>query len=94
MSIHVRACLHNGVTEYHLRYPGMSLPEAQAIADKINAGALNSRGRPTQADEETLDTSCKDYDLLERKHKQDAWTDDQQRHFEAGWEAAVRHYFG
>lgn len=28
-----------------------------------------------------------DYDALERMHKQEGWTNDQQYHFEAGWEA-------
>lgn len=50
--------------------------------------------RPLQEDDESLDLSCKDYGLLERKHKQDAWTEDQQSHYEAGWEAAVKFYFG
>jgi len=31
-----------------------------------------------------------DYDILERMHKQEGWTRDQERHFEAGWEAAMR----
>jgi len=93
MSIHVRACVHNGVTEYHLRYPGMTQKEAQALADKINAGALNTRGRPTQEDGFSLDLQCKDYDGLERKHKQEAWSDEQADHYEAGWEAAVKYYF-
>jgi len=35
-----------------------------------------------------------DYDLLERMHKHTGWDDDQQKHFEYGWEAcewAFRH---
>jgi hypothetical protein len=72
----------------------MTQKEAQAIADKINAGALNSRGRPTQEDGFSLDLQCKDYGLLERKHKQEPVHADQQDHYEAGWEAAVRYYFG
>lgn len=28
-----------------------------------------------------------DYDSLERAHKQEGWSEDQQRHFEMGWEA-------
>ena len=40
MSIHVCKCEHKGVTEWHLRYPGMTQNEAQDVADKINAGAL------------------------------------------------------
>lgn len=31
-----------------------------------------------------------DYDSLERMHKQEPWTADQQRHFEHGWEAGQR----
>ncbi len=42
MSIHVCKCVHNGIEEYHLRYPGLTEKEAQQIADKINAGALES----------------------------------------------------
>lgn len=38
MSIHVCKCEHNGRTEYHLRYPGMTKDEAQALADHINGG--------------------------------------------------------
>lgn len=41
MSIHVCKCEYNGREEFHLRYPGMSLSEAQHIADLINAGALD-----------------------------------------------------
>ncbi len=94
MSIHVCTCQHNGKTEFHLRYPGMTPEEAQAIADKINKGALNSKGRPLQEDGESLDLKCKEFDLLERKHKYEAPTPDQEDHYEAGWEAAVKYYFG
>jgi hypothetical protein len=38
----------------------MTQKEAQALADKINAGALNSRGRPTQEDGFSLDLQCMD----------------------------------
>ena len=38
MSVHVCKCKK----EYHIRYPGMTEEAAQDIADKINAGALNS----------------------------------------------------
>ena len=53
MSIHVCKCDHNGRTEYHLRYPGMSKDEAQWIADEINGGALTdgkkaARTQPAQ----------------------------------------------
>jgi hypothetical protein len=41
MSIHVCKCVHNGREEFHLRYPGLSESEAQALADKINAGQLD-----------------------------------------------------
>ena len=41
MSIHVCKCKHNGIEEYHLRYPGLSEDEAQNIADMINGGALS-----------------------------------------------------
>lgn len=47
---------------------------------------------PLQADGESLDLQVKDYALLERMHKQEAWTTDQQHHFEAGWEAAMTYY--
>lgn len=40
MSIHVCKCAHKGREEFHLRYPGMRQSEAQALADKINGGAL------------------------------------------------------
>lgn len=40
MSIHVCQCQHNGRTEHHLRYPGMSQSAAQELADKINGGRL------------------------------------------------------
>lgn len=40
----------------------------------------------------SLDYSVRDYDLLERMNKQGGWTDEQQRYFEAGWEAAVIYY--
>lgn len=41
----------------------------------------------------SMDTTCRDHCLLERLHKQDAPTQDQIRHYESGWEAAVAHYF-
>lgn len=44
MSIHVCECKHNGITEFHLLYPGMSRAEAQELADKINGGHLEKRG--------------------------------------------------
>lgn len=50
--------------------------------------------KPLQEDGESLDVTCKDFDLLERKHKQEPWVLDQQDHYEAGWEAAVQYYFG
>lgn len=93
MSIHVVSCLYKGRPEFHLRYPGLTDEQAQLLANKINAGVYLNR-RTLQADAESLDVSCKDYDLLERKHKQGAVHPDQQDHFEAGWEAAVRYYFG
>ena len=46
---------------------------------------------PIQEDGLSVDTGCKDYDLLERLHKQEPVSKDQQFHYEAGWEAAVRH---
>jgi len=47
---------------------------------------------PFQSDGMTLDLRVKEYDLLERMHKQDTWTDDQAHHFDAGWEAAMAYY--
>jgi hypothetical protein len=101
VSIHVTSCTYKGKLEYHLRYPGMSEEEAQELANKINAGALDCRERlttsgirPLQEDGESLDLLCRDYGGLERKHKQESWTDDQEDHYEAGWEAAVKYYFG
>jgi hypothetical protein len=44
---------------------------------------------PLQEDGFTVDTTCKDYNLLERMHKQEPVHPDQQRHYEAGWEAAI-----
>ena len=43
MSIHVCSCMHHGVGEWHLRYPGMSQEAAQGIADKINSGMLGGK---------------------------------------------------
>ena len=43
MSIHVCSCMHHGVGEWHLRYPGMSQEAAQGIADKINSGMLDGK---------------------------------------------------
>lgn len=52
MSIHVCRCLHNGQVEYHLRYPGLSEKQAQAIASKINSGWLDrAEPRPHEAKE-------------------------------------------
>jgi len=48
--------------------------------------------KPLQEDGESLDTQCKDYDLLQRLHKYDAVTDDQTHHYQAGWGAAVTYY--
>jgi hypothetical protein len=45
MSIHVCKCEHNNRTEYHLRYPGMTQDEAQALADRINGGDLDNKLR-------------------------------------------------
>jgi len=47
---------------------------------------------PFQTDGMTLDRRVKDYDLLARIHKQDIASEDQQHHFEAGWEAAMTYY--
>lgn len=52
MSIHVCKCEHNGRTEYHLRYPGMTHGEAQALADSINGGELVGAGHPLRKDAE------------------------------------------
>ena len=41
MSLHICTCQHNAQCEYHLRYPGASETEMQALADLINAGALD-----------------------------------------------------
>lgn len=48
MSIHVCKCEHNGRTEYHLRYPGMTQDEAQALADRINGGELVGAEHPVR----------------------------------------------
>lgn len=45
-----------------------------------------------QEDGFSLDRTCKDYDLLGRLHKQENITEDQERHYRAGWEAAVEYY--
>jgi hypothetical protein len=50
MSIHVCKCEHNGRTEYHLRYPGMTKDEAQALADRINGGELVGAEHPVRKD--------------------------------------------
>jgi len=52
MSIHVCKCEHNGRTEYHLRYPGMTKDEAQALADRINGGELVGAEHPVRKDAE------------------------------------------
>lgn len=48
MSVHVCECEHNGRTEYHLRYPGMTQAEAQNWADKINGGSPYDAPTPAQ----------------------------------------------
>jgi hypothetical protein len=40
----------------------------------------------------SLDRTVKDYDLLQRLHKQSDWNDDQERHFQAGWQACMEYY--
>ena len=50
MSIHVCKCEHNGRTEYHLRYPGITQDEAQALADRINGGELVGADHPVRKD--------------------------------------------
>jgi hypothetical protein len=40
----------------------------------------------------SLDLQVKDFDALERIHKQYPWDADQQYHFAAGWEAAMVYY--
>lgn len=52
MSIHVCKCEHNGRTEYHLRYPGMTQEEAQALADRINGGELVEAEHPLRKNDE------------------------------------------
>jgi hypothetical protein len=52
MSIHVCKCEHSGRTEYHLRYPGMTQDEAQALADRINGGELVGADHPVRKDAE------------------------------------------
>ena len=44
---------------------------------------------PLQEDGFTVDITCKDYNLLERMHKQEPVTKDQELHYQAGWEAAI-----
>ncbi len=68
--------------------PGTHLPGCPSVARQLERDSHN----PLQDDGESLDLRAKDYDLLERMHKQEPWTDDQQRHFAAGWEAAVTYY--
>lgn len=48
MSVHVCKCVHNGVEEFHLRYPGMTEQAAQELADKVNSGALDSIASETR----------------------------------------------
>ena len=43
MSVHVCAVAYNGKQEYHIRYPGWSRDNAQALADKINGGYLSGQ---------------------------------------------------
>jgi len=52
MSIHVCKCEHKGRAEYHLRYPGMTQDEAQALADRINGGELVGADHPLRKDAE------------------------------------------
>lgn len=40
----------------------------------------------------SLDTTCKDYDLLHLIHKHDRISEDQFQCYAAGWEAAMRYY--
>lgn len=61
MSIHVCKCEHNGRTEFHLRYPGMTQDEAQTLADRINGGELVDADHPLRKDAERLN-------WLERQH--------------------------
>jgi hypothetical protein len=74
-----------------LRYEGLG-GYAETFINHIN-NVLGIKDRfievPLQEDGLTVDITCKDYNLLERMHKQESWTDDQQRHYEAGWEAAL-----
>lgn len=46
MSVHVCKCEHNGRTEYHIRYPGLTQQAAQALADNINSGQLVGADHP------------------------------------------------
>jgi len=45
VSIHVCSCQHNGKTEHHLRYPGMTMEGAQNLAIDINSGKLQKYER-------------------------------------------------
>ena len=59
MSVHVCKCEHNGRTEYHLRYPGMTEKEAQDWADKINGGApyIQPQAQAQELPDERADVS-------------------------------------
>lgn len=50
MSVHVCECEHNGRTEYHIRYPGLTRQDAQALADNINSGQLVGADHPLRKD--------------------------------------------
>ncbi len=56
--------------------PGVILSRIQACFD---------------TEDDSHDLKVLDYNLLERMHKQDGATDDQAKHFEYGWEAAIIH---
>lgn len=71
-----------------------SFPMLLPVIIHIAAVAAHQKSaKPLQEDGETLDLRCKNFDTLERMHKQEPWSNDQARHYEGGWEAAVGYYF-
>ena len=78
MSIHVCSCMHHGVGEWHLRYPGMSQEAAQGIADKINSGMLDGKqaDRIAALEAELAQARADHLAAIEqaRKEEREAWS--------------------
>ena len=68
MSIHVCNCDHNGKSEFHLRYPGMTRGVAQELAGKINSGALAA---PQEVNQQLLE-ALKELESILHFHSKDA----------------------